>query len=95
MFEGVFRFKRSANGYASPVECWTCSDTAAATCRFCGRASCRNHAQTLPFVVTAWSPSGGRGEVNALVVEDAVFCGACRPHPAPVRLDLVLEEEDD
>ena len=82
------------------MECWTCSEPAAACCRFCGRATCRQHAQTLPFVITAWrgaAEAGGRaaqGAVNALVVEDAVFCGACRPHPAPVRLDLALMEKD-
>lgn len=74
------------------MECWTCSETAAATCRFCGRATCRNHAQTLPYVLTAWG--GERKEVHSLVVEGAVFCGGCRPYPAPVRLDLVLQEKD-
>jgi hypothetical protein len=73
------------------MECWTCSETAAATCRFCGRATCRNHAQVLPYVLTAWSEP--KDVIQALVVEDAVFCGGCRPHPAPVRLDLALRED--
>ena len=75
------------------MECWTCSEPAAATCRFCGRATCRTHAKALPFVLTAWGQE--HNQVQALVVEDAVFCGGCRPHPAPVRLDLVLKERDD
>ncbi|MBC7645154.1 MAG: hypothetical protein H7123_08505 [Thermoleophilia bacterium] len=75
------------------MECWTCSETAAASCRFCGRATCRQHAQFLPYVLTTWQ--GGTDEVSALVVEDAVHCGACRPHPAPVRLDLVLSEHEE
>ena len=74
------------------MECWTCSEPAAATCRFCGRATCTSHAQMLPYVLTAWGAD--KGVVNALVVEDAVYCGGCRPHPAPVRLDLVLQEKD-
>jgi hypothetical protein len=74
------------------MECWTCSETASALCRFCGRATCRSHAQTLPYVITAWGEQPP--VVSALVVEDAVFCGSCRPHPAPVRLDLVLQERD-
>ena len=74
------------------MECWTCSEPAAATCRFCGRATCRQHARVLPFVTTAWH--GDQREVNALVVEDAIWCAGCRPHPAPVRLDLVLQEPD-
>lgn len=69
-----------------------CSEPAAATCRFCGRASCRQHAKVLPYVLTAWSTADEA--VHSLVVEDAVHCGGCRPHPAPVRLDLVLEETD-
>lgn len=74
------------------MECWTCSEPAAATCRFCGRATCRQHASALPYVLTAWSESEAR--VQALVIEDAIHCGGCRPHPAPVRLDLVLQEGD-
>ena len=74
------------------MECWTCTDPAAATCRFCGRATCRAHAQVLPYVLTAWSSEAH--QVQALVVEDAIHCGGCRPHPAPVRLDVVLQEQD-
>ncbi|MCW2960820.1 MAG: hypothetical protein JWM90_1207 [Thermoleophilia bacterium] len=74
------------------MECWTCSEPAAATCRFCGRATCRTHAQVLPYVLTAWSE--GDTKVQSLVVEDAIHCGGCRPHPAPVRLDLVLKERE-
>lgn len=74
------------------MECWTCSDPAAATCRFCGRATCRQHAKVLPYVLTAWN--GEERQVQSLVVEDAIHCGGCRPHPAPVRLDVVLQERD-
>lgn len=74
------------------MECWTCSEPAAATCRFCGRATCRPHATVLPYVLTTWSDVDAR--VQSLVVEDAIHCGGCRPHPAPVRLDLVLQERD-
>lgn len=74
------------------MECWTCSENAAATCRFCGRATCRTHAQTLPYVLTSWGEE--KKVVNALVVEDAVFCGTCRPHPGPIRLDAVLKERE-
>ncbi|MEO6867769.1 MAG: hypothetical protein ABI200_07085 [Gaiellales bacterium] len=75
------------------MECWTCAAAAAATCRFCGRATCRQHARTLPFVLTAWAGATD-GHVEALAVEDAIHCGGCRPHPAPVRLDLILEGRD-
>jgi hypothetical protein len=75
------------------MECWTCSEPAAAVCRFCGRASCHGHARTLPYVVSAWH--GEKEQVHALVVEDAIWCGSCRPHPAPVRLDIVLQEREE
>lgn len=74
------------------MNCWTCAEAAAAICRFCGRGTCRKHAEALPYVITTWS--AGEGQVQSLVVEDAISCGGCRPHPAPVRLDLVLEEQD-
>jgi len=47
----------------------------------------------LPYVLSAWGEP--QGVISALVVEDAVFCGGCRPHPAPLRLDLVLQEKDE
>ncbi len=43
-------------------------------------------------MLTAWG--GAAPQVHSLVVEDAIHCGGCRPHPAPVRLDLVLQERD-
>lgn len=46
----------------------------------------------LPYVLTAWTDP--QDHVQSLVVEDAIHCGGCRPHPAPVRLDLVLQERD-
>jgi hypothetical protein len=46
----------------------------------------------LPYVLAAWTADAP--QVQSLVVEDAIHCGGCRPHPAPVRLDLVLQEHD-
>jgi hypothetical protein len=48
------------------------------SCRFCGRGVCEDHAQTQPFVLELIS---GNGPTRALVVEDALFCGACTPRP--------------
>jgi hypothetical protein len=65
------------------MNCWHCRRTAVATCRFCGRAVCENHVTTRPFILELLERSE---TVRALVVEDAVFCGACHPRPDPVNL---------
>ncbi|HVT77722.1 MAG TPA: hypothetical protein VHD87_11885 [Acidimicrobiales bacterium] len=40
--------------------------------------------ETKPFVLTLDRTTAGVS--RALVVEDALYCGACRPRPAPVEL---------
>ncbi len=42
----------------------------------------------MPYVLASW-PRSDAG-VDALVVEDAVYCGCCTPHASPIRLDLLL-----
>ena len=44
---------------------------------------CENHAQTRPFILDVYR---GDDTPKALVVEDALHCGACRPRPDPVEL---------
>jgi hypothetical protein len=51
-------------------------------CRFCGRGICEDHVETLPYVLQLY----GRDVPKALVVEDALFCGACSPRPDPLEL---------
>lgn len=58
------------------MDCWHCRRNAVGVCRFCGRGICEDHAQTQPFVLELLS-----GPTRALVVEDALFCGACTPRP--------------
>ena len=65
------------------MDCWHCRRTAVGTCRFCGRAVCENHAKTQPYILELL---GNHEVVRALVVEDALFCGACTPRPDPVEL---------
>jgi Uncharacterized protein conserved in archaea (DUF2180) len=65
------------------MDCWHCRRTAVGTCRFCGRGVCEDHAQTQPFVLDLYRASD---VVRALVVEDALFCGACTPRPDPIDL---------
>jgi hypothetical protein len=66
------------------MNCWHCRLPAVGTCRFCGRGLCENHVKTQPFVLTL--DRGADGVSRALVVEDALFCGTCKPRPDPVRL---------
>jgi hypothetical protein len=65
------------------MECWHCRRVAIGTCRFCGRAICENHIETRPYILEVL---GNREPVRALVVEDALACGACHPRPDPVDL---------
>lgn len=65
------------------MDCWHCRRTAVGTCRFCGRGVCEDHANTKPFVLELFRANES---MKALVVEDALFCGACKPRPTPVDL---------
>ncbi|HEX5588843.1 MAG TPA: hypothetical protein VFX65_00945 [Candidatus Limnocylindrales bacterium] len=65
------------------MTCWFCDRAARGTCRFCGRGLCEQHAKTGPYVLAAYR-SQVRGRAEALVVEDALQCGTCRPRPQPV-----------
>jgi len=44
---------------------------------------CEDHAQEQPYVLELYR---GGETTRALVVEDALFCGACTPRPDPVDL---------
>jgi hypothetical protein len=63
------------------MDCWHCRRTAVGACRFCGRGICEDHVETKPFVLELFGEP-----TRALVVEDALFCGACTPRPDPVDL---------
>lgn len=65
------------------MDCWHCRKAAVATCRFCGRAVCENHAAVRPYVLELYR---GEASTKALVVEDAIHCGVCTPRPDPIDL---------
>lgn len=54
-------------------------------CRFCGRGTCREHTRQQPFVIDVFRGKRHDG-LRALVVEDAVHCGVCKPRGDPVDL---------
>jgi hypothetical protein len=66
------------------MNCIHCDRTAHATCRFCGRAVCKDHLKNSPFIVGLYT--GEAGIYKAIVVSDAVYCGLCKPHERPVPL---------
>jgi len=68
------------------MDCWICRTTALGVCRFCGRGICGDHAKFSPFVLEIYSPKT-REHAQALVVEDALYCGVCRPRPDPITLE--------
>lgn len=61
--------------------CWHCKRSAVGACRFCGRGMCEDHVKERPYILDLYQPEG---TVKALVVEDALHCGACHPRPQPV-----------
>jgi len=63
--------------------CWHCKRSAVGVCKFCGRGVCEDHSKTRPFILDIYQPSG---QVKALVVDDALHCGACHPRGKPVDL---------
>ena len=65
------------------MKCCRCNRQAEAICRFCGRAVCSDHMQTMNYIVTVY-PSVSKQVPKALVVADAVFCGICKPQPEPL-----------
>jgi hypothetical protein len=64
------------------MNCWHCDRPAHGTCRFCGRAVCRDHVQTLPYITEIFQNS--RGEYKALVIANTIYCGVCQPREEPI-----------
>ena len=56
-------------------------------CRFCGRGICEDHVQNHPYILEVYR---GSEVTKALVVEDALFCGACTPRPDPLSLPELM-----
>lgn len=67
------------------MDCWHCKKSAVGSCRFCGRGVCEDHAQTEPYIFGLFT-GGDPPATRALVVEDALYCGACTIRPDPVPL---------
>jgi len=66
------------------MECWHCNRPAHGVCRFCGRALCREHVQAMPYILEVFTDN--KGQNKAIVVDDTLYCGVCRPKDEPVIL---------
>ncbi len=67
------------------MDCWIDRKTALGVCRFCGRGICQEHAKFHPYILQLYN-SETKKAVMALVVDDALYCGVCKPRPEPVEL---------
>jgi hypothetical protein len=65
------------------LDCWHCKRNAVGACRFCGRGICEDHVETKPYILELFKTTG---VTRALVVEDALYCGACTPRADPLEL---------
>lgn len=65
------------------MDCWHCRRSAVGACRFCGRGLCADHVKTRPYILELFRVAEHE---EALVVEDALFCGVCKPRPDPIAL---------
>lgn len=66
------------------MECWHCNRPSQGVCKFCGRAICREHAQKMPFILEVFKNKDGQNQ--AVVVDDVLYCGVCKPRETPVTL---------
>ncbi len=65
------------------MDCWSCERPALGACRFCGRGICREHSRTHPFILAVYRQTKADG-LRALVVDDALHCGFCKPRGDPI-----------
>jgi len=67
------------------MDCWHCRKTAVGSCRFCARGLCEDHSQERPYILELYR-ARNEGPIKVLVVEDALYCGICKPRPDPIVL---------
>ncbi len=67
------------------MNCWHCERPAHGNCAFCGRAVCRDHVKSLPRIIDIYNK--GEDGHFAFVVNNALYCGVCKPREDPIRLE--------
>ncbi len=71
------------------MHCWVGGEVADGICRFCGRAVCKKHAQSHPYVLETWLDGTN---LRGLAVEDALWCGVCKVPPSPLDMNFLKRE---
>ncbi len=66
------------------MNCIHCDKPAHGICRFCGRALCKEHAKSMPYIITLYI--GEKKIPKAIVVADTFYCGICKPQPEPIEM---------
>jgi hypothetical protein len=67
------------------MKCFFDDNDAAGVCRFCGRGICKAHVdKRMPYIATIYVGAGNTPK--AIVVADALWCGACKPEAQPVEM---------
>lgn len=66
------------------MKCWKCGQEGSGVCIFCGRAVCKKHAKRNPNILGLYDEAGD--VPKAIVVENALWCGHCKPISKPVEL---------
>ena len=64
------------------MQCWVCDLTARASCKFCGRFVCKDHAAKMSTFISMFL--GGQETPKGLAVADVIWCGICGPQPEPI-----------
>lgn len=67
------------------MNCWHCERTAQGVCKFCGRALCQEHVKKLPYILSIYVDR--QDHRQALVVNNALYCGVCQPRDDPIHLE--------
>jgi len=70
------------------MNCWHCERPAHGICAFCGRGICKEHAQTMPNILSIYRGKEDN-KLKAIVVADALYCGICKPKEEPVELEML------
>jgi len=64
------------------MKCWECEQDSRASCKFCGRNVCKDHASTMPTFLAMFL--GDNNTPKGLAVANVIWCGICDPQPEPI-----------
>ena len=62
------------------MKCWHCDELARASCSFCGRFVCKDHAKMMPTFLAMFL--GANNTPKGLAVANVIWCGECEPQPS-------------